>query len=382
MNPALPERIEPSLFGQHDKAVHFYLPSLAGGGAERVFIGLANHFAARGINTHLVVNAASGPLRELVSPQVQLHSLGALRTRKAFLPLVAHLRAYRPDVIYSALFGANLAVLFAEQLARSGARIIVSERNHFTVLAGHWSWTKRAVFTTLIRWVYRQAHWVTAVAGGVADDIARVAGLPRERVAVVYNPAPGAAELADAQSDPSPDPWFDEAAPVLVAAGRLMKQKDYPSMLAAFAKVRAVRPARLIILGEGPLLAELEALAADLGIADSVRFAGFKMNRFSYMARADILLLSSVTEGFPNVLVEAMACGTPVISTDCAGNGPREILGEHLAAALVPVADIDAMEAAILHELDHPSDPRLLEATVARFSIDAIADQYARLADA
>jgi glycosyltransferase involved in cell wall biosynthesis len=222
---------------------------------------------------------------------------------------------------------------------------------------------------------YLKADCIVAVSEGVADDLVSEVGLPRSAIRVIYNPVV-TPELAARAEEPLVHPWLvPGSAPVLLAAGRLSAQKDFPTLLRAFARVRAARPARLIILGEGELRAQLEAQAVALGLGEDVQFPGFVENPYAYMRRAGVFVLSSAWEGFGIVLVEAMACGAPVVSTDCPV-GPAEILEGGRYGPLVPIGDDGALAHAILSALDCPMDPERLRARAGDFALEKIGRQY------
>jgi glycosyltransferase involved in cell wall biosynthesis len=231
------------------------------------------------------------------------------------------------------------------------------------------------VLPRMVRATYPSAEAIVAVSEGVARALSEVVRLPAERITVIHNPTIGP-DVADRCAAPVAHPWFEpETAPVIVAVGRLTEQKDFATLLGAFALLRARRDARLLILGEGEERPALTALATQLGIAGDVAMPGFVPDPYPYLARAALFVLSSAWEGLPNSLIEALAAGCPVASTDCP-SGPREILAGGRYGALVPVRDPRALAAAMLAALVAPVDRSSLRARAADFSVDRIAEQY------
>jgi glycosyltransferase involved in cell wall biosynthesis len=229
----------------------------------------------------------------------------------------------------------------------------------------------------LVRKWYHRADGIVAVSASVADELSRIANLPRERVKVIHNPI-DLGRVAAAAAEEVDDPWFRPGEPpVIVAAGRLHPQKDYLTMLRAFVRVRAERNTRLVILGEGRERRSLETLIGELGVGDDVRLLGFQKNSYFHMARAAAFVMSSAWERFPNVLIEALACGCPIVSTDCP-SGPSELLDGGNYGRLVPVGNEAALAKAILETLDSPHEPRRRQRRAEEFSIDKIADKYLR----
>lgn len=238
---------------------------------------------------------------------------------------------------------------------------------------------KPHVERALMRACYRRADAVVAVSRSVEHDLAAGLGLPRGRLSTIYNPIV-TAELAEKAAAPLDHPWFSPGAPpVVLGVGRLAPQKDFPTLLRAFARARAARPARLVILGEGEDRGALEALARDLGIAADVELPGFDPNPLRYMQHAAVFALSSIFEGLPGALIQAMACGCRVISTDCPG-GSREILeggSPRPAGALVPMRDPAGLGGAILDALaDADRGPARVEHPLERFREEAAVDAY------
>jgi len=361
--------------------VHIYLPSFAGGGAERVFVRLANHFVAAGRPVVIIVNRTTGPLRELLSEKVTVVDLGAAHGRGALPRLVRYLRSARPRVLLSAMMGPNVVAILACALARSPTRLIASERNHVSARLRQWPMRRRWTYRLLLRLLYARAHYLTAVTEGVAADLAEVTGIPRDRIVVVHNPRPDDEEVNSGRSAAPPHPWFAEGTPVLLAIGRLVPHKGFRVLLEALALVRAERDVRLIILGEGPDEAHLRALAGRLGIAASVDLPGFVPNRLDYLVRSGLYIMASDVEGFPNSLLEALACDIRVVSTDCAGGGARTILEPSRSDAIVRTGDARALAAAIGRELDRAVAPGDMAAIAERFSMDRTASRFLELCD-
>lgn len=358
----------------HQKLALF-LPSLRGGGAERVMVTLANALAERGHATDLVLATAEGPYLKDVSDQVRVVDLHAGRVSKALLPLARYLRRERPRAMLSAMNHANVVAIAARMLARVPCRLVVSEHNTISVEAARAQGAVAKTVYALVPWAYRRADAIVAVSREAAADLERFARLPAGSVQAIYNPF-DLDRIRRLAAEPLDHPWFAPGQPpVVLAIGRLTEQKDFPSLIRAFAAIRSHRPARLLILGEGELRGELEALVRTCGLtADDVQMPGFVANPFAYLARAALFVLSSRWEGFGNVLIEAMACGTPVVSTDCP-SGPREILENGRWGRLVPVGDVEALADAMVATLDEKTHPDV-KVRAADFGVERAAKAY------
>jgi glycosyltransferase involved in cell wall biosynthesis len=355
--------------------IAFFLPSLLGGGAERVILNLVQGITERGLPVDLVLAAAEGPFLDQLPPAVRLVDLRAPRVLRSLGPLVGYLRRERPRVLVSSMSHANLVALWAARLAGRATPVVVTEHN--TLSAVEQGVLERGLWPPLLRAFYPWASQVVAVSHGAADDFARTSGLPRARMHVVYNPVITPAMMALARQTPD-HPWFAPGQPpVILGVGRLTRQKDFPTLIRAFAEVRGRRPGRLIILGEGEERPGLEGLVRELGLSDHVALPGFRDNAMTYMAGSALFVLSSAWEGLPTVLIEALAAGTQVVSTDCP-SGPREILQEGRLGRLVPVGDVAALAGAMVDALDRPSETVPLDA-LTPFTRDAAVDNYLRL---
>ncbi|RYG38395.1 glycosyltransferase [bacterium] len=349
-----------------------FLPCLAGGGAERSLVSLADGLARRGHEVHLVLAHADGEYLASLPSTVKLFDLKRQRVLSAVRPLTAYLRKEQPQALLSALDHANVAAILAGRLSRTKTRIVVSLRN---TLGEEYATPSRGQKLTLTaaRRLYPAANAVVAVSNGVADDAARVIGLPRNHIVTIYNPVITPSLHAQA-AEPPIHPWFsDGGPPVVLGVGRLNAQKDFPTLLKAFGRLKT--PARLMILGEGEKRTELEALAGPFG--DRVSLPGFSDNPFPAMAACGVFALSSRFEGLPGALVQAMACGAPVVSTDCP-SGPREILEDGRWGALVPVGDDAALTSSIEVALNAPR-PDYPGQTLARFEEAPVLDAYEAL---
>ncbi|MEE8450607.1 MAG: glycosyltransferase [Thermoguttaceae bacterium] len=347
-----------------------------GGGAERITLTLAEETARRGYAVDLVLAKAAGPYLAQASAAVRIVDLGATRVMGALPALVRYLRQARPEVMLSMMGHTNIMALWARRLARVDTRAVISER---VVLSrpGISPWRqplRNRLLPLLKRRFYPWADGIIAVSGGVADELAAATRIPREQIQVIYNPVMRP-QLRERMREPVNHPWFPpDGTPVLLGAGRLRPQKDFPTLIRAFAQVRRTHPARLVILGEGTQRRMLETLVRQLGVEAHVSMPGFVDNPYAYMARASLFILSSNFEGLPGALIEAMCCGAPVIATDCPG-GPREILCDGQYGQLIPTGDVDAMAGAIRKALDEklPGPPA---ESWQPFEIDTVVDQY------
>jgi glycosyltransferase involved in cell wall biosynthesis len=342
-------------------------------------VTLANAFAARRLGVDLVVagdrGQAVGDLSGEVSAAVRLVDLGAGRIVRSLAPLAAYLRRERPSAMLSFLSHANVIAVLARRLARVPVRLVISERNHLS--AGLDRGRRSTLLPALMRWTYPWADHIVAVSTGVASDLQARLGLPACRITTIHNPivSPDLPRLA---AQCPGHPWLAEGAPpVILGVGRLSRQKDFTTLIRAVAKVRARRPVRLIVLGDGEERPQLEALVHRRGLASDVALPGYAPNPFPFMRRAAVFVLSSRHEGLPGALIQAMACGTPVVSTDCP-SGPAEILESGRWGRLVAVGNADAMAAAILATIDDPRPPEVTTRAAA-FGIEPAVSAYLKV---
>jgi glycosyltransferase involved in cell wall biosynthesis len=368
---------------REQRRVAVFLPALYGGGAERTMLNLAGGIACRGYSVDLVLAQAEGPYLNDVPSKVRLVDLGRgriverNRTLRRLPSLVRYLRHEQPDAMLSALSRANFAALFARRAAGLPKRVVVNEQAHVSTDAANQPSRFVRMWPHFAKYVYRWADSVVGVSQGVVDDLVQVVGIPAHLARVICNPV--ITSDLDAKANASLDhPWFQPGEPpVVLAVGRLTKQKDFPTLMRAFARVRQSRRVRLLILGEGSERQSLEALSRELGVGEDVGLPGFADNPYPYMTRASVYAMSSRWEGLPTVLIEALRCGARVVSTDCP-SGPREILRNGEIGRLVPMSNPQALAEAIVAALDGDV-PRPSPESWRPYALETIVDQYVEL---
>jgi glycosyltransferase involved in cell wall biosynthesis len=290
--------------------------------------------------------------------------------------LSCYLKARRPAAIVSFLNYPNITLLLAAQAGAGDSKVLVNVRNHVSSSVVNAKSRRMREMPVLMRNLFCYAERVIAPARDVGRDISMLTDTPMDRVSILYNPVYRDEIIAAAKALPG-HPWLDSPAdePVILAVGKLMPQKDFATLLSAFSAFCAVRPAKLIVLGEGDGRADLLALAREMAIEDKVDFPGHVENPFAYYRRASLFVLSSAWEGLPNALLEAMALGCPVVSTACPG-GAAEILDDGRYGRLVPVGDPEALAEAMRQTLSQPLPKETLIGRARDFSLEAAVDDY------
>jgi len=362
----------------HKYKLSLFLPSLRGGGAERVMINLARGFAEKGHKVDLVLAKAEGPYLSQVPENVRIIDLKSSRVLYSLPGLIRYLRQESPYVLLSALDHTNVVALWAKKLSRVSTRVVVSVHTTLSKASINATNIRAKLTPALARIFYPWADAVVAVSRGVADDLIKLTKLPQEKVHIIYNPVVTPELFAKAE-EPLDHPWFAPGEhPVVLSAGRLTPVKDYPTLIKAFDLVSKEMPARLMILGEGDERPKLEALIKERKLEEAVALPGFVDNPYKYMKHAAVFVLSSQWEGLPTVLIEALALGVPVVSTDCP-SGPAEVLENGKWGVLVPVGDIQQLAKGILSALKKKeinSMPRAL-----MFSVENIMKEYSNILD-
>ncbi len=353
-------------------------PTLGQGGADRVTLTLLGALDRRRFTPSLALVRAEGVLLPELHERngaIPLHTLGARGLASSWRPLGRLLHRERPDVLFSTSSGSNLAAIVAARRARFAGRLVLSERNGLVRDQPRW---KLAALLALKRRLYPKADAIAAVSEGVRGDLIRRLRLDPARVRTTYNPIVGD-QIPSLAGESLELPWPRDGAPWILAAGRLEPAKDFATLLHALARLRERHPVRLAILGEGSQHERLLELASRLGCADAVRLPGFDRNPYRWMSRCTLFALSSRFEGLPGVLVQATACGAPVVATDCPF-GPREIVADAVDGLLVPVGAPESLARACATLLADPARRADLaargRAASERFRVEAVVPRY------
>lgn len=355
--------------------IAFFLPSLAGGGAERVALNLAEESSARGHSIDIVLTKAEGALLSSVPASIRVIDLGASRPLTAIPALIRYLSTEQPCALLSKITNANMAAIWASKLASVPTRCVVCEVSTLSVELENSLRHHRFFVPQLLRHSFPYAHAIVAYSQGVADDLARVFGIPRRSIHVIHSPVVSETLLTKSRK-PTSHPWLQKSnIPVIVGIGRLTRQKDFPTLIRAFSNVRERIPSKLIILGEGEERTSLEELCKSLGIAEDVDMPGFVANPYAILSRAALFVLSSRWEGLSLVLIEALACGTKVVATDCP-SGPREVLDNGRYGQLCPVGNVPALAAAMFRALTCEFFAADTRSWIDQFALKANTDQY------
>jgi len=351
------------------------LRDFEGGGAEMAMINIANGMARQSVNVDLVVFSQKGPFRDNLDPRVRLVSLGTptigLSTFRAVLPLRRYLESSSVTHMITTLEATTIVTYFARKL--------MVEPPSWTVrVATTFEKEKRPrIREFMIRHIYRKHRGMfVANSKGSAENLSNKLAIPASSISVIYNGVDlNRIRNLSAQSVTSAD--LDQDDRFVLNIGRLTYAKRQDVLINSFSRLKD-QELKLVILGEGPLKSELKALAERLGIKDRVVFAGFVKNPYAFVARANVLVLSSCYEGMPTVLVEALSCGCPVVSTDCP-SGPREILADGKWGFLVPVNNVEALAQAIEKCLSDSPNRAFLKKRASEFSVDAMTNEYCTL---
>lgn len=340
-----------------DKSIiTFFLPSLEPGGTERNVVNLVNNIDREKYITSLVLGKMEGDFIKDINKDIQIINLDVSYSLGLFFKLIKYFKDQKPDIFISAFPRINVICITARIFAKVKTKIVITEHSVFSLLPviAKTFWRRlfaRFFMPSIGRFIYPKADSIICVSMGIAKDLAKIFYYP-DKIKVIYNPVIDN-KVYKLAEEPVDYLWFSNSKiPIILAAGRLVKCKDYPNLFRAFKLIIKERPAYLIILGRGPEEQKLIRFSDKLGLSKNVAFLGFQKNPYKYMKRSSVFVLSSLQEGFGNAIIEAMACGTPVVSTDCL-TGPKEIIKSGENGILVPVSDPESLAKAILSILDN-----------------------------
>jgi glycosyltransferase involved in cell wall biosynthesis len=324
--------------------------------------------------------AGHGPYLKDVWPTVRIIELGVSHVNSSLFPLMRYLKAQRPRALLTDKDRVNRVALLARCLSHVPVRTVVRIGTTVSRNLSRRSPAARLTQQLSMRYLYPHADAIILPSRGAAEDLQQFADIPESKTWVIPSPVSGDF-IQRMSQEPIVHPWLrhnpgqERDIPVILGAGELCARKDFTTLIRAFCQVRRQRSCRLIILGKGRQREALLTLTRELGIADDVFLPGFVNNPYAFMHKADVFVLSSTCEGAPVVLMEALAVGVPVVSTDCP-SGPSEILQNGRIGPLVPVGDSDALAAAVMQMLAHPPDMAQLQAAAQRYSIEESASRY------
>lgn len=359
------------------RRIAIFLPGLGrdglGGGAKRVAITLAREFVEVGHRVDLVLSVTHPSSSAEVDPRVRIVDLRCRRLWTSLPRLVAYRWRERPRVVLSLMPLANSLNVLSAWFGPPRSHAVLSEQNMQSIaLDAKFSAEGTRLLHPVCRMTYPRATGISGCSEGVANRMRSVYPSVADRIVGIPNPV----TQAERHTDEAPHPWLgDSSVPCIVAVGRLHEQKDPMTLLRTVARVREERDVRLVVLGEGLMRPEVERAIVQLGLADHVRLLGHRTDVRRYLAHADLLLHTARWEGFGLVLVEALAEGIPVVSTDCA-SGPSEILDGGRYGRLASIGDVESLARAVLSTLDERPDHALLIARAAQFSPSVIAARY------
>lgn len=356
--------------------ISIFLPSLRGGGAERIMINLARGFSEQGIDVDLVVAKLEGAYMALVPKGVNVVNLNVKRVLFTLIPLSRYIMTRNPKAIISTMDHCNLISIFAKRISRKRnlKLLLTVHSTPSQVIKNSKNFKTSFLIPFLLKKEYRKQRKVIAVSKGVADDMCSTYKIPKENVHVIYNPVIDSDIFYKANENLNHEWFSNRNIPVILGVGRLASPKDFSTLIKAFALVRKERKARLIILGEGPMRENLNMLIGDLNLEEDVQLLGFCDNPYYYFSRAAVYVLSSYREGLPTALIEALALGCNVVATNCK-SGPSEILEEGKLGKLIPIGKESIMAKAIMKALDQEKNS-MNDTVFEKYSIEAATKKY------
>ncbi|MCG7948632.1 MAG: glycosyltransferase [Candidatus Thiodiazotropha taylori] len=357
--------------------VCLFILKFGDGGVERMMVNIARGLSLIGVKVDFIIKNSNAPYLHLLPESVRVIKFPVAKQSDSLPRLLDYLQQNDPDILLTAKTRDDEIAMQARRRHNGKTRFYLRPGTALVsrMEARGMGWLRRWLKTRNLVKLFNQTDGVVAVSQGVANEVMALSGIPADRINVIKNPTitPELYELSQAEL---PDPWLaQDQPPVILGIGGLRRQKDFPTLLRAFAQVRRQQPCRLMILGQGNKEAQLKQLAGELAIEEDFRLVGFVDNPYVYLKHAGLFVLSSLWEGSPNVLTEALALGTPSVSTDCP-SGPFEITQAGEVAPLVEVGDVDGLAKAMLQTLNEPLDPKKLQAAVSEYTLERSARSY------
>lgn len=357
--------------------ITFILPSLEFGGAEKMVINLANYFCKKNIKVDLILMQKNGIFLKTISNDIKIINLKSKRALYSIFPLIKYLKNNKPNFLISTLNHINIISLISILFSQVKTKIIIRSVNTFSENLKSLPKTKRIIQKFLASILYRFADDIISNSEKSADNLAKTLKLNRKKIKTIYNPTI-TSEIYKKMEERISHPWLNDKYITIIGVGRLQKVKNFINLIKAIKIINNKIDVKLIILGEGPERKNLENLVKQLNLEKSVDLLGFTENPYTFMYRANIFVLSSNSEGLPNVLIEAMACGTPVVSTNCP-SGPSEILDGGKYGKLVPVNNPEALAKAIIETLENPIESNVLQERASFFSVEKSINEYLKI---
>jgi glycosyltransferase involved in cell wall biosynthesis len=355
--------------------ITIFIPNLEGGGAERVIVILANEFVAKGLKVNLLLVKATGPYLSEIDVNVNVISLGASKNIYSLFPLITYLRNNKPEVILSTLSMTNIIAVLAKKLARVNTRVVIREAITASADDRFNKKTIERIISLLRSWALKNADMIIAPSHGVFQDLIQYYGINSQKIKVIYNPIhiKNWFQLSRERNEILNS--IPSNIKIILAIGRLTKQKDFVTLIRSFIKVKANSDAVLIILGEGNERNKLESLINENKLNDCVILPGFIVNPFPFLRRADVFVLSSLYEGMPNSLIQAVVFQKQIVSTNCP-SGPFEILKGGDYGYLVDIGDPENMALGIERGINAQLNVQTIESTIELYNSDDVSKKY------
>lgn len=358
------------------KIIAFIIPALNIGGAEKVTLSIIKNIDKKRYTPVLITMNSQGPLKNEIPSDVKLYDIDSLRFRYSVIRLMKLLKHLQPDCIFSTLSYASFIIIILKKLLGLRAKIIVRESSTVSCVLKQLPPYKARLFSLLYKKLYPIADMIIAQCENMKMDLLELLNINPEKIVRIYNPVDIDTVLTKANAFIPPEYKADELN--LVATSRLVESKGGDILLKAFNRLLKYKPtAHLYIIGDGPFKYKMMSICQRLRLEQKVTFMGLQINPYPYVKNADLFILSSRFEGFPNSLLEALVCGAKVVATDCE-SGPREILGDEEYGLLAKVNDEKSLCRKMKEYLEIESKTGNRGSD---FSIDKIIEQYHRVFD-